>query len=68
MKLSKSIKPTSHSGTAKAVPQDILSCEQTQDGIALLEILSYSTKNMNSGNYKPAKTAFSDISAHTKEM
>jgi PHD/YefM family antitoxin component YafN of YafNO toxin-antitoxin module len=48
-------------GQAKAVLQDIVSYEATQDSLALLKILAMSSKSKQEGKSKPIKTAFEDI-------
>lgn len=48
-------------GKAKAILQDIKTYENTKESIALLKILSQSTKSKKQGKYKPAKKAFNDI-------
>lgn len=48
-------------GEAKAVLQDIASYEATQDSIALLKILTMSSKSKKEGKSKPIKKAFTDI-------
>ena len=48
-------------GEAKAVLQDVRSYEETQDTLALLKIIAHSKKSIESGNFKPAQKAFSDV-------
>lgn len=53
-------------GKAKAVLQDITAYEQTQESLALLKILSQSTKSLQEGRSKPVKQAFTDIRKRIK--
>lgn len=48
-------------GEAKAVLQDIASYEQTQESLALLKILALSRRDIETGNVKPVKEAFSGL-------
>ena len=48
-------------GEAKVILQDVRSYEQLQESLALLKILALSNKNLNEGNFKPAKKSFKDI-------
>ena len=48
-------------GEAKAVVQDIVSYEQTQETLALLRILALANNNIEQGHYRPAKEVFSDL-------
>lgn len=48
-------------GEAKAVVQDIVSYEQTQETLALLKILALANKNIEEGRYRPAKDVFADL-------
>ena len=54
-------------GEAKAVLQDIVSYEQTQESLALLKMLAQSSKSVQKGRSKPVKKAFSDIRKRVKE-
>lgn len=54
-------------GEAKAVLQDIVSYEQTQESLALLKMLTQSTKSIQEGRSKPIKSAFADIRKQIKE-
>ncbi len=54
-------------GEAKAVLQDIVSYEQTQESLALLKMLAQSSKSIQEGRSKPVKKAFADIRKHVKE-
>ena len=48
-------------GEAKAVVQDIVSYEKTQETLALLRILALANRNIEQKKYRPAKAAFSDL-------
>jgi prevent-host-death family protein len=48
-------------GEAKAVVQDIVSYEQTQETLALLRILALANNNIEQGHYRPAKEVFADL-------
>ena len=54
-------------GEAKAVLQDIVSYEQTQESLALLKMLAQSSKSIQEGRSKPVKKAFADIRKRVKE-
>ena len=54
-------------GEAKAVLQDIVSYEQTQESLALLKMLAQSSRSIEAGSSKPVKKAFADIRKHVKE-
>lgn len=54
-------------GEAKAVLQDIVSYEQTQESLALLKMLAQSSKSIQEGRSKPVKKAFADIRKYVKE-
>ncbi|MDD4914650.1 MAG: type II toxin-antitoxin system Phd/YefM family antitoxin [Methylococcales bacterium] len=41
-------------GEAKAVIQDVVSYEETQDTLALLKILAIGNQEIHQGNFKPA--------------
>jgi len=53
-------------GEAKAVLQDIVSYEQTQESLALLKMLSQSAKSIKEGRSKPVHKAFADIRKQVK--
>ena len=53
-------------GKARAVVQDIVSYEQTQESLALLKILMQSNQSMEAGQHKPVKSAFKDIRNRVK--
>jgi hypothetical protein len=48
-------------GEAKAIVQDIVSYEKTQETLALLKILAMANQNIEKGRYRPAKEVFSDL-------
>ena len=48
-------------GEAKAVLQDIKSYEEMQESLALLKILSMSTKSKDKKKYKAIENSFTDI-------
>lgn len=48
-------------GEAKAVLQDIKSYEEMQESLALLKILSLSTKSKDQKKYKSIENSFTDI-------
>ena len=53
-------------GEAKAVLQDVVSYEQTQETLALLKLLAITTKAVEEGKHRPAAEAFAAIRARTK--
>ena len=53
-------------GEAKAVIQDIVSYEQTQETLALLKILALAERNIAEGRYQPAKGVFRDLRKRLK--
>jgi prevent-host-death family protein len=48
-------------GEARAVVQDIVSYEKTQETLALLKILALGNRNIEQGRYRPAKSAIADL-------
>ncbi|WP_422000646.1 type II toxin-antitoxin system Phd/YefM family antitoxin [Reyranella sp.] len=48
-------------GEAKAVVQDIISYEKTQETLALLKILALANRDIEDGRYRPAKDVFADL-------
>jgi prevent-host-death family protein len=48
-------------GEAKAIVQDIVSYEKTQETLALLKILAIANRNIEQGRYRPAKDVFRDL-------
>lgn len=55
-------------GEAKAVLQDIVSYEQTQESLALLKMLALSSKNIKQGRSKPLKQAFAHVRKRCKDQ
>jgi prevent-host-death family protein len=53
-------------GEAKAVLQDIVDYEMTQESLALLKILAQGSKSLEDGHSKPVKKSFSDIRKRVK--
>ena len=54
-------------GEAKAVLQDIVSYEQTQESLALLKMLAQSSQDIQEGRHKSVKQAFTDIRKRIRE-
>jgi len=54
-------------GEAKAVLQDIVSFEETQESLALLKMLAQSSRNIQEGRSKPVKQAFAEVRKRVKE-
>ncbi|MFQ5709290.1 MAG: type II toxin-antitoxin system Phd/YefM family antitoxin [bacterium] len=54
-------------GEAKVILQDVRVYEQTQESLALLKILAQSSKSLKVGQFKSAKSAFSDLRERVKE-
>ena len=57
-----------HNGEAKAVVQDLATYEQMNDTLALLKMLSQSSRNKLHGQYKPLKKTFQDIRKRIGEL
>ncbi len=55
-------------GEVRAVLQDIVSYEQTQESLALLKMLAQSSKSIQEGRSKPLKKAFSDVRKQTRQV
>ena len=55
-------------GEAKAVIQDIASYEQTQESLALLNMLTQSSKSIQEGRTKPLKKAFANVRKQTRAL
>jgi prevent-host-death family protein len=53
-------------GEAKAVIQDIVSYEQTQETLALLKILALAERNIEEGRHRPAKEVFRELRKELK--
>jgi len=54
-------------GEAKAVLQDIISYEQTQESLALLKMLAQSSNSLQAGRSKTVKQTFSDVRKQIKK-
>ncbi len=54
-------------GEAKAVLQDIVSYEQTQESLALLKMLAQSSKSVQEGRSTPVKQAFANVRKRVEE-
>lgn len=54
-------------GEAKAVLQDIRSYEETQESLALLKMLTQSSKSIREGCSKTAKRAFAEVRRRVNE-
>ena len=54
-------------GEAKAVLQDIVAYEQTQETMALLKMLALTNKAIEKGEVRPAAQAFAGIRNRMKE-
>jgi len=48
-------------GEAKAIVQDIISYEKTQETLALLKILALANRNIEQGRTRPARDVFTDL-------
>ena len=48
-------------GEAKAIVQDIVSYEKTQETLALLKILALANRYIEEGRVRPAKQVFADL-------
>ena len=48
-------------GEAKAIVQDIISYEKTQETLALLKILALANRNIEQGRTRPARGVFTDL-------
>ena len=57
-----------HNGEAKAVVQDLATYEKTNDTMALLKILSQSTRSKIKGRFKPVGKTFRDIRSRIKDL
>ncbi len=53
-------------GEAKVIVQDIRVYEKNQESLALLKMLSMSSKNILDGDYKPAKKVFTELRKRIK--
>ncbi len=50
-----------HNGKAKAVLQDIVTYEKTQEAMALLKVMELGRRQVREGKTKPIKTAFEEL-------
>lgn len=48
-------------GEAKAILQDVVQYEQTQESLAMLKILAQSRNSLKNGDYKPVAEVFSNL-------
>ena len=55
-------------GEAKVVIQDLESYEKMQESLALLKMLSQSTKSKIDGKYQTAKKAFKNLDSRIEEL
>ncbi len=53
-------------GEAKAVLQDVVSYEETQEGLALLKILALANKSVEAGKLRTARESFRRIRRRLK--
>lgn len=53
-------------GEARAVVQDVVTYEQTQESLALLKMLAQSEKSVATGRHKPVSVSFRDLAARIK--
>jgi prevent-host-death family protein len=53
-------------GEAKAVIQDVVSYEQTQETLALLKILAMSNQDIEAGRVKPAREVIARLRSKNK--
>lgn len=56
-----------YDGKVKVILQDIASYEATQESLAMLKMLSMSSKSKQAGHFKSAGSAFSDIRKNITE-
>ncbi len=57
-----------HNGEAKVILQDVKVYEDTQEAIALLKLLTLSTKSMNKKKSKPMDKVFKDVRKKIEEF
>ncbi|MCF8076755.1 MAG: type II toxin-antitoxin system Phd/YefM family antitoxin [Desulfotignum sp.] len=48
-------------GEAKAILQDLVQYEQTQESLAMLKLLAQSQNSLRKGDYRPVADVFSDL-------
>lgn len=54
-------------GEAKAIIQDIIQYEQTQESLAMLKMLAQSRNSLKKGDYRPVTDVFSDLKKKIQE-
>jgi prevent-host-death family protein len=54
-------------GEAKAVLQDIVQYEQTQESLAMLKMLAQSRNSLKNGDHKPVADVFSNLKKKIRE-
>ena len=54
-------------GEAKAILQDIVQYEQTQESLAMLKMLAQSRNSLRKGDHKPVADAFSNLKKKIRE-
>lgn len=54
-------------GEAKAILQDIVQYEQTQESLAMLKMLAQSRKSLNNGDHRPVADVFRDLKKRISE-
>ena len=55
-------------GEARAVLQDIVSYEQTQESLALLKMLAQSSRSIQEGRSKTARQAFAAVRKRVRDL
>ncbi len=54
-------------GEAKAILQDIVQYEQTQESLAMLKVLAQSRKSLKTGDHRPVADVFQDLKKKIRE-
>jgi prevent-host-death family protein len=54
-------------GEAKAILQDIVQYEQTQESLAMLKMLAQSRNSLKNGDHKPVADVFSNLKKKIRE-
>ena len=54
-------------GEAKAILQDIVQYEQTQESLAMLKMLAQSQDSLRNGDYRPVADVFSNLKKRIRE-
>lgn len=54
-------------GEVKAIIQDIVQYEQTQESLAMLKMLAQSRNSLRNGDYRPVADVFSDLKKKIRE-